>query len=71
MFESGLSADDKFSILVLETELHDRNDVSAALQELGRNTLVTEVIVNPAMAKPTDWDSALQAILNHDQCITL
>ncbi len=56
MFESGMSTDGKSTILVLETELHDRNDVPAALQELGKNTLVTEVVVNPAMAKPTDWD---------------
>ena len=66
-----MSTDGKSTILVLETELHDRNDVPAALQELGKNTLVTEVVVNPAMAKPTDWDSVLQAILNHDRCITL
>ena len=72
MFEYGMPADGKSAILVLEAALHDRNDdVPAALRELGKNTLITELAVNPATAKPTDWDSALQAILHHDQCITL
>lgn len=71
MFESDMTADGKSRILVLATELHDRHDAPAALQELGNNLFVTEVAANPETAKPADWDSILQAILNHDQCITL
>ena len=57
--------------LVLNTRLYSGETTPSALDHLSQNNQITNIAVNPKAMKPTDWDQILEAICDHDQCITL
>ena len=57
--------------LVLLTDLHGAEATPEALQQFVNQSAVKQIRVVPPDMTEQDWDRVLQAILDHDKCLTL
>ncbi len=58
-------------MLLLRTQIFENQDFVPAIENALQKIVNTELTINPEVMTTTDWDEALQAILNHDRCLTL
>ena len=61
----------KAKILFLDTPIYRNETKSKALAALTASIDSTIFVVDSATMQDTDWDRVLDAILDHDRCITL
>ena len=64
-------SNEKLSCLVLVTDLYGKAGTPEALQQFADLETVDQVRVIPAEMNEQDWDQVVQAILDHDKCLTL
>lgn len=57
--------------LVLLTDLYDADAMPDALQQFADTEAATQIRIAPPEMNEGDWDRVLQAILDHDKCLTL